>query len=160
MVAITLPDGSQRAFDAPVTGAALAASIGPGLAKGALAIKLDGAVKDLATVIDRDAKVEIVTAKSPEALELIRHDAAHVMAEAVQELYPGTQVTIGPAIENGFYYDFARDKPFTEDDLPKIEQRMREIVDRDEPITREEWDRAEAVAHFKGLGEKYKAELI
>ncbi len=111
MVAITLPDGSQRQFDGPVSGAVLAASIGPGLAKAALAIKLDGAVKDLQTVIERDAKVEIVTGRSPEALELLRHDAAHVMAEAVQELYPGTQVTFGPATETGFYYDFARDAP-------------------------------------------------
>jgi threonyl-tRNA synthetase len=160
MVAITLPDGSQRRFDGPVSGAAVAAAIGPGLAKAALAIKLDGAVKDLATVIARDAKVEIVTAKSPEALEILRHDAAHVMAEAVQELYPGTQVTFGPATETGFYYDFAREQPFTTEDLEKIEARMREIVKRDEPIVREELVRDDAVAFFKGKGEKYKAEWI
>src|SRR5271163_2888452 len=160
MVAITLPDGSQRRFDQPVSGAALAAAIGPGLAKAALAIKLDGAVKDLATVIKRDATVEIVTAKSPEALALLRHDAAHVMAEAVQELYPGTQVTFGPATETGFYYDFARDDPFTPEDLAKIEARMREIVKRDEPIVREELERTEAVELFKNKGEKYKAEWI
>ena len=159
-VAITLPDGSVRQFDGPVTGAELAADIGPGLAKAALAIKLDGEVIDLAQKIDRDSTVEIITRKSEEALELIRHDAAHIMAEAVQELYPGTQVTIGPAIENGFYYDFARDEAFTPDDLEKIEAKMREIVDRDDAFVREEWDRDEAVKHFKDIGEKYKAELI
>ncbi len=160
MVAITLPDGSVRQYPGAITGAQLAADIGPGLAKAALAIRMGGRMRDLATTIAQDAAVSIVTKKDADALELLRHDAAHVMAEAVQELYPGTQVTIGPAIENGFYYDFARDKPFTEEDLPKIEQRMREIVDRDEPITREEWDRSEAISHFKGIGEKYKAELI
>jgi threonyl-tRNA synthetase len=160
MVAITLPDGSVRRYDGAVTGAQLAADIGPGLAKAALAIRMGGHMRDLATRIEQDATVSIVTKKDPDALELLRHDAAHVLAEAVQELYPGTQVTIGPAIENGFYYDFARDTPFTLDDLPKIEQRMREIVDRDEPITREVWDRKEAVAHFTSIGEKYKAELI
>src|ERR1700722_5088265 len=123
MVAKTPPGGSQKRFDQPVSGAALAAAIGPGLAKAALAIKLDGAVRDLATVIDRDAKVEIVTARSPDALELLRHDAAHVMAEAVQELYPGTQVTFGPATETGFYYDFAREEPFTPDDLERLPAR-------------------------------------
>src|SRR5215471_21325251 len=160
MVAITLPDGSQRAFDRPVSGAELAAAIGPGLAKAALAIKLDGAVKDLATVIDRDAAVQIVTAKSPEALELLRHDAAHVMAEAVQELYPGTQVTFGPATETGFYYDFAREQPFTPEDLERIEARMREIVKRDEPIVREELARDAAVRFFKDKGETFKAEWV
>ena len=160
MVAITLPDGSQKRFDQPVSGATLAAAIGPGLAKAALAVKLDGALKDLATVIEHDAKVEIVTAKSPEALELLRHDAAHVMAEAVQELYPGTQVTFGPATETGFYYDFAREAPFTPDDLEKIEARMREIVKRDEPIVREELERDAAVRFFKDKGETYKAEWI
>ena len=121
IVAITLPDGSVRQFDEPVTGAELAADIGPGLAKAALAIKLDGEIVDLSRTIDRNSAVEIITRKSEEALELIRHDAAHVMAEAVKALYPGTQVTIGPAIEHGFYYDFARDEPFTPDDLEKIE---------------------------------------
>ena len=159
-VAITLPDGSVRQFDRPVTGAELAADIGPGLAKAAIAIKIDGEVIDLAQNIDRDSTVEIITRKSEEALELIRHDAAHIMAEAVQELYPGTQVTIGPAIENGFYYDFARDEAFTPDDLEKIEAKMREIVKRDDAFVREEWDRDEAVKHFKDTGEKYKAELI
>ena len=160
MVAITLPDGSVRPFDKPVSGADLAASIGPGLAKAALAIKVDGKMLDLATTLDKDAAVAIVTAKDPDALELLRHDCAHVMAEAVKELYPETQVTIGPAIENGFYYDFARPTPFTTDDLPKIEARMREIVDRNETIVREVWDRSEAIRFFKDQGEHYKAEII
>ncbi|MBF0166793.1 MAG: threonine--tRNA ligase [Alphaproteobacteria bacterium] len=160
MPVLTLPDGSQRSFTGAVTGAELAAGIGPGLAKAALALKLDGTLVDLATRIETDAKVAIVTAKDPEALELLRHDAAHVMAQAVQELFPGTQVTIGPAIENGFYYDFAAKAPFTLEDLPKIEERMGQIVERDLPINREEWDRDAAVAHFKSIGEQYKAELI
>jgi len=161
MVAITLPDGSVRRFDSPISGLDLARDIGTGLAKAALAITIDGTPRDLSTVIDADAKVSILTAKSgAEALDLLRHDAAHIMAEAVKELYPETQVTIGPSIENGFYYDFARPTPFTPDDLTKIEARMAEIVDRNEAITREEWDRDEAVAFFLGMGEKYKAELI
>ncbi len=160
MVAITLPDGNQRQFDGPVSGADIAAAIGPGLAKAALAVKVDGAVRDLAAVIERDARVEIVTPTHADALELLRHDAAHVMAEAVKELYPETQVTIGPAIENGFYYDFSRATPFTPDDLQKIEQRMHEIVDRDEAITREVWERTAAIEFFKRQGEHYKAEII
>ena len=160
MVAITLPDGSIRQFDAPVTGADVAADIGPGLAKAALAILLNGEVRDLASVIGEDAEVSIITAKDTEALELIRHDTAHVMAEAVQGLYPGTQVTIGPAIENGFYYDFARDEPFTPDDLEKIEARMAEIIERDQPFERESWDRGKAIDTFTKMGEHYKAELI
>ncbi|MDX2225249.1 MAG: threonine--tRNA ligase [Rhodospirillaceae bacterium] len=160
MVAITLPDGSVRRYDGPVTGDKLAADIGPGLAKAALAIKINGELRDLSGPIDADARVAIVTRKDPEALELLRHDAAHVMAEAVQELFPGTQVTIGPAIENGFYYDFARNEPFTPDDLPKIEQRMREIVDRNETITRDVWPRDEAIRYFESIGEQYKAQLI
>ena len=159
-VAITLPDGSVKQFDGPVTGAELAAAIGPGLAKAALAIKIDGEVLDLSRSIDVDSEVEIVTRKSEEALDLIRHDAAHVMAEAVQELYPGTQVTIGPSIENGFYYDFAREQPFTPDDLEKIEAKMMEIIKRDEPFLREEWDRDDAIRHFTDIGEKYKAQII
>src|SRR5262245_28253634 len=123
MVAITLPDGSVKSFAGPVNGAEVAASIGAGLAKAALAMKVDGKLVDLKTKIDADAKIAIVTSKSPEALELIRHDAAHVLAEAVQELYPGTQVTFGPAIEDGFYYDFVRPQPFTPDDFAKIEAR-------------------------------------
>jgi threonyl-tRNA synthetase len=160
MIQITLPDGSQRSYDRPVSGAEIAASIGKGLARDALALKLDGELKDLATVVDRDAKIEIVTRNHPDALELLRHDTAHLLAEAVQELYPGTQITFGPAIENGFYYDFVRDEPFTPEDFAKIEQRMREIVDRDEKITREIWSRDDAVRWFKDHGEKYKAEWV
>jgi len=161
MVAITLPDGSVRSFSGPVTGLDVAKDIGPGLAKAALAIRIDGEMKDLSTLLTTDTKLAIVTAKDgADALELLRHDAAHVMAEAVKELYPETQVTIGPAIENGFYYDFARPTPFTPDDLEKIEAKMAEIVARDEPITREEWDRDEAVQFFLDAGEKYKAEII
>jgi len=160
-VKVTLPDGSVRQFDGPVTGADLAADIGPGLAKAALAIKIDGQVKDLSTPITADAQVAIVTAKDEEdALELLRHDCAHVLAEAVQELYPGTQVTIGPTIENGFYYDFARDEPFSSDDLEKMEEKMHEIVKRDTPFVREVWDREDAIRHFEAAGEKYKAQII
>jgi len=159
-VAITLPDGSVKQFDGPMTGAELAADIGPGLAKAAIAIKIDGEILDLSHKIESDSAVEIVTRKSDDALELIRHDAAHVMAEAVQELYPGTQVTIGPSIENGFYYDFARDEPFTPDDLEKIEARMLTIIKRDDAFIREEWGRDDAVRHFSDAGEKFKAQLI
>ena len=159
-VRITLPDGSVRSFPGPVTGAELAKSIGPGLAKAAVAIKLDGEGKDLATRIEHDARVQIVTRSSADALEILRHDAAHVLAEAAKELYPDVQVTFGPATETGFYYDFARDHPFTPEDLVKLEQRMHEIVDRDEPVTREVWERDEAVRFFEGIGEKYKAEWI
>ncbi|NQU61810.1 MAG: threonine--tRNA ligase [Rhodospirillales bacterium] len=160
MVKITLPDGSNREFDGPISGADVAADIGPGLAKAALAIRVNGEVKDLSTVIEADAEVAIITSKNEEALELLRHDCAHVMAEAVKELFPDTQVTIGPNIENGFFYDFARETPFVPDDLEKIEARMHEIVKRDEKITREVWDRAEAVKFFKDAGEDYKAEII
>ena len=159
-VAITLPDGSVRQFDRPITGAILAAEIGAGLAKAAIAVKLDGKLVDLSCEIKRDSNVEIITRKSDEALELIRHDAAHIMAEAVQDLYPETQVTIGPAIENGFYYDFAREEAFTPNDLEKIEAKMLEIVKRDNPFVREEWSRSEAELHFESRGEKYKAQLI
>ncbi|MEQ8355705.1 MAG: threonine--tRNA ligase [Kiloniellaceae bacterium] len=159
-LSISLPDGSTRAFDGPVTGAEIAASIGPGLAKAALAVKVDGELRDLSRRIERDAAVEIVTAGHGDSLELLRHDCAHVLAEAVQELYPGTQVTFGPAIENGFFYDFARSEPFTPDDLVVIEKRMHEIVDRNETIVREVWDRPEAIRHFTEIGEKYKAEHI
>ncbi len=159
-VVVTLPDGSRRPFDVPPTGTDVAASIGPGLAKAAIAVKVDGEVRDLARPIGRDAAVEIVTRRSDEALELIRHDAAHVMAEAVQELFPGTQVTIGPAIENGFYYDFARETPFSTEDLEVIERKMHEIVARDEPFVREVLDRDEAQVQFKVEHEDYKAEII
>ena len=160
MVAITLPDGNVREFDGPVSGAEVSAAIGPGLAKAALAIRVNGELWDLSRPIIDDAKIEIVTRDHDDALEIIRHDAAHVMAEAVKELYTDTQVTIGPSIENGFYYDFARPTPFTPEDLEKIEGRMREIVERDESISREVWDRAEAIEFFKDQGEFYKAEII
>jgi threonyl-tRNA synthetase len=160
MINVTLPDGSVRSFDKPVSGAELAACIGPGLAKAALALRVDGKMKDLAARIERDAKVAIVTAKDPDALELVRHDAAHVLAQAVQELYPGTQITFGPAIEDGFYYDFARNEPFSTEDFAKIEQRMREIVDRNLPIAREVWDRDALKAWFQQHGESFKAEWI
>jgi len=159
-VHITLPDGKVLTFARGVTGAEIASSIGPGLAKAALILEVDGKQRDLFRPIEHDAKIRIITKKDAEALELIRHDAAHVLAMAVQELFPGTQVTIGPAIEDGFYYDFARDTPFTPEDLPKIEEKMREIVKRDLPTRREVWPRDKAVAHFKGIGETYKAELI
>jgi threonyl-tRNA synthetase len=160
MISITLPDGSRRQFERPLSGAELAAAIGPGLAKAALAVKIDGAVKDLSSVIERDARVEIVTRTHPDALDLLRHDCAHVLAEAVQELYPGTQITFGPSIENGFYYDFARNAPFTPDDFAAIEQRMREIVDRDEKITREIWSRDRIADYCREHGESFKAEWI
>ncbi|MEW6134042.1 MAG: threonine--tRNA ligase [Pseudomonadota bacterium] len=160
MVNVSLPDGSVRSFERPVSVAEVAASIGPGLAKAALAGKVDGRLVDTSHVIDRDARLAIVTARDDEALEIIRHDAAHVMAQAVQELYPGTQVTIGPAIEDGFYYDFAREEPFTPEDLEKIEKRMEEIVRRDLPIKREVWDREEAKKVFAELGETYKVQII
>jgi threonyl-tRNA synthetase len=159
-VAVTLPDGSVRDYDAPVTGLQIAESIGKRLAKDALAVKIDGTLRDLTTSITTDAAVEIVTRDHADTLGLIRHDAAHVMAEAVQALYPGTQVTIGPAIANGFYYDFARSEPFTPDDLEKIEAKMREIISRDARFVREVWDRDEAIRFFEERGEKYKAELI
>jgi len=160
MPAITLPDGSIRRFDGPVTGTAVAASIGPGLAKAALAMRVDGALQDLSRPIEHNAEVVFVTRRDPDALGLIRHDAAHVLAEAVQSLYPGTQVTIGPNIENGFYYDFARNEPFTPEDFPRIEARMREIVARNAPFEREVWDRDDAIGFFEQRGEAYKAELI
>ena len=160
MPEITLPDGSTRSFSEPVDGLAVARSIGSRLARDAVAVRIDGDLRDLTMPVADDAALEIVTRNSVEGLELLRHDAAHVMAEAVTELYPGTQVTIGPAIEDGFYYDFSREEPFTPDDLERIEQRMREIVERDEEITREVWDRDEAIHFFTDLGEHYKAEII
>ena len=160
MPTITLPDGSQRSFEQPVSVAHVAQSIGAGLAKAALAGRVDGRLVDTSFVIGEDAQLAIVTAKDESALELLRHDAAHVMAQAVQELYPGTQVTIGPAIEDGFYYDFARAEPFTPDDLARIEARMHEIVRRDLPIVREVWDRDEAKRLFGGIGEAYKVQII
>jgi threonyl-tRNA synthetase len=159
-VTITLPDGKAMTFARGVTGGEIAAAIGPGLAKAALAVEVNGREWDLFRPIEEDARLRIVTRKDPQALEMIRHDTAHVLAMAVQALYPGTQVTIGPAIEDGFYYDFARNEPFTPDDLPKIEAKMREIVKADLPTRREVWPRDKAIAHFDGIGEHYKAELI
>ncbi|NBC21911.1 MAG: threonine--tRNA ligase [Gammaproteobacteria bacterium] len=160
MPSITLPDGSRREFEAPVTGLDVAESIGRKLAKDAVAVRVDGDLRDLGREIPDEAAVEIITRDSEEGLELLRHDAAHIMAEAVKELYPETQVTIGPAIENGFYYDFARETPFTPEDLERIESRMRDIVARDETIVREVWERDEAVRFFRDDGEEYKAEII
>jgi len=157
---ITFPDNTVRAYQSGITGEMIAASISKSLAKSALAIKLNGEAKDLYIPIEKDATIEIITPNSPEGLEIIRHDAAHLMAEAVKELFPDTQVTIGPAIENGFYYDFARSEPFSTDDLAIIEKKMLEISQRNEPIRREEWDRDEAVTFFKSIGEDYKAEII
>ncbi|MDH4055973.1 MAG: threonine--tRNA ligase [Gammaproteobacteria bacterium] len=160
MPKITLPDGSVRQFDTSVSGKDVAASIGAGLAKAAVAVRVDGRLWDLTRPIENDAKLEILTRDSEAGLELLRHDAAHVLAEAVKELWPDTQVTIGPAIENGFYYDFAREEAFTDTDLETIEARMKEIVDRDEPILREVWERDKAAEFFRGIGEAYKAEII
>ena len=159
-VTVTLPDGKALTFDRGVTGGEIAAAIGPGLAKAALIIMVNGKEYDLFRGIEEDAQIRIITKKDAEALDLIRHDMSHVLAMAVQALYPGTQVTIGPAIEDGFYYDFARDTPFTPDDLPKIEEKMREIIKAALPTRREVWPRDQAVEHFKGIGETYKAELI
>ena len=160
MPEITLPDGSIKAFQGAVTGLGVAESIGPGLARSAVAVRIDGELRDLTAEIAADAAVEIVTRTSTEGLEVLRHDAAHVMAEAVKELYPETQVTIGPAIADGFYYDFAREQTFTPEDLERIEARMHDIVRRDESVTREVWDRAGAVEFFRDQGEAYKAEII
>lgn len=160
MVAITLPDGSVRNFDGAVTGTGVAEGISKSLAKKAIAMRVDGVLSDLFQKIDRDARVEIVTREDADALDLIRHDAAHLLAQAVQDLFPGTQVTIGPNIEDGFFYDFARDEPFSTDDLARIEKRMAEIVDEDRPTRREVWERNKAIEHFKSIGETYKAEII
>ncbi|MDG1691040.1 MAG: threonine--tRNA ligase [Alphaproteobacteria bacterium] len=160
MITLTLPDGATREFDAPLDGLAFATSISKSLAKKALALKLNGEVVDLATRIDADAEISVITAADADGVDLLRHDCAHVLAEAVQELFPETQVTIGPVIKDGFYYDFARETPFSLDDLEAIEQRMRDIVDRNEEIIREVWNRDEAVAHFTEIGEVYKAEII
>jgi threonyl-tRNA synthetase len=160
MINITLPDGSQRQFPAPVTVAEVAASIGAGLAKAALAGKVDGKVVDTAYRIEKDAKLAIVTAKDAEGLDVIRHSTAHLLAYAVKELYPEAQVTIGPVVDNGFYYDFAYKRPFTPEDLAAIEKRMAELAGKDEPVTRRVLPRDEAVQHFLQMGEKYKAEII
>lgn len=160
MIRITLPDGSIKEFSAPVTVREVAESIGPGLAKAALAGKVDGRLVDLSHRIERDARVEIITDRSPEGLEILRHSTAHLLAHAVKELFPEAQVTIGPVIENGFYYDFAYDRPFTPEDLQRIEARMRELAAQAIPVVREEWPRDKAIEFFKSLGEHYKAEII
>jgi len=160
MVSVRLPDGSSRQYDHPVTVAEVAASIGPGLAKAALAGRLDGALVDTCALIDHDATLAIITEKDADGLDIIRHSAAHLLAYAVKQLYPDAQVTIGPVIENGFYYDFAFNRPFTPEDLQKIEKRMHELAKRDEPVTRRVVSRAEAIDYFNGIGEKYKAEII
>jgi threonyl-tRNA synthetase len=160
MIELKFPDGASRQFPDGVTGREVAAAISPSLAKKALAVELDGRLLDLARPLEAGGSIGIITRDDPRALEIIRHDTAHVLAEAVQELFPGTQVTIGPNVEDGFYYDFARNEPFSLDDLPRIEKRMKEIVDRDELIAREVWSRQEAIAHFEGIGETYKASII
>ena len=160
MVALTFPDGARRDYPDGITGLDIAKGISPSLAKRTVAMALDGVVVDLADAIEKDAKIEFVSREDPRALELIRHDTAHVLAEAVQALWPGTQVTIGPVIENGFYYDFARNQPFTPEDLPVIEKKMKEIIARDKPFTKEIWSRDDAKKVFADKGENYKVELI
>ncbi len=160
MIHVTFPDGASRPFEPGVSGLDIAKSISPSLAKRTVAMTVDGTLSDLSTPLNRDAKIEFVPRDDPRALELIRHDCAHVLAEAVQELFPGTQVTIGPVIENGFYYDFYRSEPFTPEDLPGIEKKMREIIARDRPIVREVWSRNEALDFFEKKGEAFKGELI
>ena len=160
MISVTFPDGASRAYEPGVSGLDIAKSISPSLAKRTVAMALDGELVDLADPVNRDARIEFVSREDPRALELIRHDAAHVLAEAVQTLFPGTQVTIGPVIENGFYYDFYRAEPFTPEDFAAIEKKMREIVAKDRPFTKEVWTRAEAIAHFEKAGEAFKVELV
>ncbi|MCL4773312.1 MAG: TGS domain-containing protein, partial [Burkholderiaceae bacterium] len=160
MVQITLPDGSQRRFDAPLTVAEVAASIGAGLAKAAIAGKVNGRLVDTSYRLDADATLAIVTERDAEGLEIIRHSTAHLLAYAVKSLFPDAQVTIGPVIENGFYYDFSYKRPFTPEDLAAIEAKMAELARRNEPVVRELWDRDEAVKYFESIGEKYKAEII
>ena len=154
MPTITLPDGKDLNFAKDITGLEVAEKISKSLSKQALIMSVDGELKDLYFSINKDCLVKIFTSKDPEGLEVIRHDAAHIMAMAVQELYPGTQVTIGPVIENGFFYDFARKEPFTSDDLEKIEKRMSEIIDKDVKTRREVWQREKAISHFTEIGEK------
>ena len=160
MPQIQLLDGKKIPFTKSINGIQLIKQISKSLEKSALIMEVNGALKDLSHEIIKDSKVRIITSKDKEGLEVIRHDAAHIMAMAVQELFPGTQVTIGPVIENGFYYDFARSEPFTSDDLIKIEKKMSEIIDRDVKTKREVWERDRAIKHFKKIGEKYKAEII
>src|SRR6202162_4098469 len=157
---VKLPDGSVRQFDKPVSVADVAAAIGPGLAKAALAGKVDGALVDTSFVIDKDGELAIITDKNPEGLDLIRHSTAHLLAYAVKELFPDAQVTIGPVIEDGFYYDFSYKRPFTPEDLAAIEQRMAKLAKKEEPVVRSEMPRDDAVKLFEGMGEHYKAEII
>jgi len=160
MISVQLPDGSKRSFERPVSVAEVAAAIGPGLAKAALAGRVDGRLVDVSHVIDRDAQLAVVTDKDADGLDIIRHSTAHLLAYAVKELFPEAQVTIGPVIENGFYYDFSYKRPFTPEDLEAIEQKMAELARRDEKVVREEWNRGEAVQFFHSIGERYKAEII
>src|SRR5207249_669482 len=160
MPSIRLPDGAIKSFDAPISVADVAASIGPGLAKAALAGKVDGGLVDTSYVIDRDAAVAIVTEKDPEGLDVLRHSTAHLLAYAVKELFPDAQVTIGPVIEDGFYYDFSYRRPFTPEDLAAIEDKMAELAKADEPVVRELMARDDAVRYFESIGEHYKAEII
>src|ERR1700742_2445034 len=160
MVALTFPDGARRDYPQGTTGLDIAKGISPSLAKRTVAMALDGTVADLGDAIERDAKIEFISREDPRALELIRHDAAHVMGEAVQSLWPGTQVTIGPVIENGFFYDFYRNAPFTPEDLPVIEKKMKEIIARDKPFTKEVWSREKTKQTFRDLGENFKVELL
>src|SRR5499425_3434483 len=160
MVALTFPDGARREYPHAITGTEVAKSISPSLAKRTVAMALDGRLSDLSDPIETDAKIEFLTREDPRALELIRHDAAHVLAEAVQTLWPGTQVTIGPVIENGFYYDFFRNQPFTPEDFEAIEKKMREIIAGDKPFTKEAWPREQAKRVFRDKGELFKVELV
>ena len=160
MPGIKLSDGKTILFSRTIDGFEIAKKISKSLAKDACIMSVDGELKDLSFSINKDVQVKIITAKDKEGLEVIRHDAAHVLAMAVQELFPGTQVTIGPVIEDGFYYDFAKKEAFTSEDLRKIENKMKEIIDRDETTKREIWKRNEAINHFKKIGEHYKAEII
>src|SRR6478609_4847204 len=160
MINVTFPDGASRAYEPGASGLDIAKSISPSLAKRTVAMIRDGELADLADSIDRDARLEFIARDDPRALELIRHDAAHVLAEAVQSLWPGTQVTIGPVIENGFYYDFFRNEPFTPEDFPAIEKKMREIIARDKPFTKDVWSREQAKDTFGKMGERFKVELI
>src|SRR6059058_2145042 len=160
MVTLTFPDGAHREYPDNTTGLDVAKGISPSLAKRTVAMALDGTVHDLADPIERDVRIEFLSREDPRSLELIRHDAAHVLAEAVQTLWPGTQVTIGPVIENGFYYDFFRNEPFTLEDFPAIEKKMREIIARDKPFTKETWSREQTKKTFKEMGENFKVELV
>ena len=159
-VTVTFPDGAKREFPKDTTGLEIAKGISPSLAKRTVAMALDGVVADLNDPVSQDAKIELINREDPRALDLIRHDAAHVLAEAVQSLWPGTQVTIGPVIENGFYYDFFRNEPFTPEDFAAIEKKMREIIARDKPFTKEVWDREKTKQVFRDKGEAFKVELV